>query len=102
MVGTSQDVSEIKLAEQELNIKASELENKNSELKKFVYVAAHDLQEPLRKLRSCVPYWKVIKKNTLDDKGKKYIHKIDNSSLKMSNLISNILEISHISDKKND
>ena len=54
----TRDLTQLKLAEderrrytQELEIKNQELEQKNKELESFTYIASHDLQEPVRKIR---------------------------------------------------
>jgi PAS domain S-box-containing protein len=47
-IGTVVDITDRKLAEQELRARNEELRHANSELEEFAFVASHDLQEPLR------------------------------------------------------
>lgn len=50
LVGTVQDITERKIAEQALVEKTHALERSNESLQQFAYVASHDLKEPLRKI----------------------------------------------------
>lgn len=50
-VGSIRDVTEQKSAEEALRAYAARLEALNSELEDFAFIAAHDLQEPLRKIQ---------------------------------------------------
>ncbi|HUQ66272.1 MAG TPA: PAS domain-containing protein, partial [Flavitalea sp.] len=50
MVGTVQDVTEIKRIEKQLVQKSAQLAQSNESLKQFAFVASHDMKEPLRKI----------------------------------------------------
>ena len=45
------NITEIKLAQQEVRRAARELARSNQDLEQFAYVASHDLKEPLRMIR---------------------------------------------------
>ncbi len=51
-MGISRDITDRKLAEQNLKKANEDLARSNSELERFAYVASHDLQEPLRMVTS--------------------------------------------------
>jgi signal transduction histidine kinase len=76
------------------------LEIANKDLDRFAFMASHDLQEPLRKIRTFSDM--LVRKYTpvLDKEGFDIIHKIENSAQRMSNLIQDILTFSKISMEK--
>ncbi len=78
-----------------LEEKVTELNKSNHDLEQFAYIASHDLQEPLRKIRS---FTELLEKNFDDkEKAKKYLGKIDSSSERMSSLIKGVLNYSRLS-----
>jgi len=50
-IGTCTDIDDLKNAEARLLYTLSELRDRNRDLQDFAFVASHDLQEPLRKIR---------------------------------------------------
>ena len=95
MKGTAQDMTQQSTIEQELRVKTAELEIKNAELEKFAYVASHDLQEPLRKIRTFIS--RLEGENAeLSDNSALYLNKIDNAAARMKKLIDDILAFSQI------
>lgn len=80
-------------AKLENNLK--ELNKSNHDLEQFAYIASHDLQEPLRKMRS---YVELLNKGIEEhDKVRKYSEKIEQSSSRMSDLIKGVLNYSRLS-----
>ena len=61
------DISSRKKAEEEQARYAAELERSNRDLEQFAYVASHDLQEPLRKIRTFGDRLEVKCKDLLDE-----------------------------------
>lgn len=99
---TLKNNSELLLAQKQLlnsrkNLeeKIRELNKSNHDLEQFAYIASHDLQEPLRKIRS---FTELLEKN-LDDrpKARKFLEKIDSSASRMSDLIRGVLNYSRLS-----
>lgn len=73
-----------------------ELATSNKELEQFAYVASHDLQEPLRKIRTFTELFAKKYKNSLDEKANQYIYYIVDGSYRMQSLISDLLSYSRI------
>jgi PAS domain S-box-containing protein len=90
----TRDLTEKKIAEEKMLAYTAELEIQNSELEQFAYVASHDLQEPLRKIRT---FAELIQDNYGDEAFvKKYFQKLDSSAKRMAQLIKSLLEYSRL------
>jgi two-component system sensor kinase FixL len=90
------DISSARKNARELMQAKLELERSNTELEQFAYVAAHDLQEPLRTISS---YLQLIERSLAKgDSGDaaEYIKVAKDSSNRMRELIRNLLEYSNI------
>lgn len=94
LTGTVQDVTEQYSAQQQLMAKTIELENTNIELQRFAYVASHDLQEPLRKILTFASLLEKELESNLNERSKLYMEKITGASMRMQNLIDDVLHYS--------
>lgn len=90
------DNTELLLAYNQLEIKNNELEKSNHNLEQFAYIASHDLQEPLRKIRT---FSELLRETlpALNEQSKAYFDKIDLSAKRMSGLIKDVLNYSRLS-----
>jgi signal transduction histidine kinase len=78
------------------------LESANKDLDRFAFMASHDLQEPLRKIRTFSDMLTRKYSQVMDADGYEIIKKIEGAAQRMSNLIQDILTFSKISaEKKN-
>ncbi len=105
-VGTGINIQEQKNLTEELERRVLErtkqleeanqsLANTNKELEQFAYVASHDLQEPLRKIRTFIGLINQ-RDDSVTEKTRVYLQKITNSSERMMNLIKDLLNHSSI------
>lgn len=73
------------------------LEQANKDLDRFAFMASHDLQEPLRKIRMFSDRLALKYSELMDDDGKTNIQRIHKAAERMQNLITDILTFSKIS-----
>lgn len=90
------DISRRKKAEQEQARYAADLERSNRELEQFAYVASHDLQEPLRKIRTFSDRLQMICGDALDEAATECIQRMQSASERMQALIDGILSLSRV------
>ena len=72
----------------------SNLEDKNKELERFAYVAAHDLKSPLNGIIGLSEIFFETYSSQVDNEGKEILSLISKSSDKLRNLIDGLLEYS--------
>jgi PAS domain S-box-containing protein len=91
----------IKIHTETLRNKNAELEHLNKSLDQFASIASHDLQEPLRKIKTFTALLKGQFNNTLSGESNELIDKIKRSSERMSLLINDVLNFSRITHMEN-
>ncbi len=72
----------------------------NERLQRFAYVASHDLQEPLRKIRTFASLVSNKYEKQLAEEGLTYIERISKSGEQMSQLISDLLSYSRLNTQE--
>jgi len=88
----------VDLRTEELSKTVDQLADSNEELERFAFVCSHDLQEPLRMIRSFSEKLQVHIGDDLegDEKGKKYFRFITDGAERAQDLITDILAYSSI------
>lgn len=79
---------------------ADELERSNRELEDFAFVASHDLQEPLRKIRAFGDRLQVKFGPQLGEQGLDYAKRMYAASERMSVLIDDLLSFSRVTTRQ--
>lgn len=86
--------------QEELEKRLVELNRSNSELRQFAYIASHDLQEPLRKIRTFSD--KLIYKHhdQVDSEAKIVIGRIESSARRMQELIQDMINFTSLINRE--
>ncbi|MBK9458725.1 MAG: two-component sensor histidine kinase [Sphingobacteriales bacterium] len=85
---------ELAFQNEEKEKRASELVNVNKELESFNYISSHDLQEPLRKIRTFASRLIADESQNLSYKGKDYVLRMEDAASRMQALIVDLLAYS--------
>lgn len=78
------------------------IEAANRDLDRFAFMASHDLQEPLRKIRLFCGRLAEKYNSILDDEARIYLNRMQNSASRMQLLIQDILTFSKITLEKKE
>jgi signal transduction histidine kinase len=87
----------LELTNSELERRARELARSNAELDQFASIASHDLQEPLRKVRTFTERITQIEAENLSERGVDYLRRANASAERMQRLIEDLLRYSRVS-----
>jgi PAS domain S-box-containing protein len=114
-IGISYDISERKKSEdaikkmntdleQSVILRTQQLEYANKELEAFTYSVSHDLRAPLRNINGWGQVLMEEYKAKLDENGVKYLDRVLAETLRMNNLIDDLLKLSRvtIAEKKRE
>ena len=95
-IGQIADVSRRKQAERKLKELARALDQSNQDLQQFAYAASHDLQEPLRMVRSYLELLARRYQGQLDEDAQEFIGFAVDGAERMQKLISGLLSYSRV------
>lgn len=98
-VAVRYEITERVLAQDQLKIHTRKLEISNRELQDFASVAAHDLQEPLRKIQSFSDRLQSKAREALSEDARDYLDRILTSASRMQTLINDLLTYSRVTTK---
>jgi PAS domain S-box-containing protein len=98
LMGISEDITEQK-EQEKMKIYTLALETSNRELQDFVFVASHDLQEPLRKIQAFGEFLRDEFKETLGEMGQNYVERMRSAASRMQTLINDLLALTRVTTK---
>jgi PAS domain S-box-containing protein len=99
VLGNVLDITPLKEAEETVKRQTEELSRSNEELQAFASVASHDLQEPLRKIRTFGDVLQRKFAEPLGEEGSDYLHRMQKAAVRMQALIDALLSYSRVNAK---
>jgi len=90
------NITEMRKSGEDLKKKIQELEQSNYELEQYAYVASHDLQEPLRKIRIFGGLIRDKSGAQLDAGTRIYLQRLIDAAERMTTLINELLKFSRL------
>jgi len=89
-------IKQLQLEKRELHEFAVGLEQRNRDLQDFVYITAHDLQEPLGLIQALGERLRSRYGDTISEHGRLYLQRIESTAARMQNLIQGLLLYSRV------
>lgn len=99
LVGTNVDITAQKEFEKVLRRVAS-VEAKSKEIEQLAYIVSHDLREPLLSIKGLIELLRDNNTENLTEEGKGFLGYIDQSIVRMEDLINDLLDYSQLSKTK--
>lgn len=90
---------ELEATNARLERRAEELARSNAELDQFASIASHDLQEPLRKVRTFTEQLIASESEGLSERGVDYLTRANRAAERMQALIQDLLQFSRVTTK---
>jgi two-component system, LuxR family, sensor kinase FixL len=95
----ARDITERQRSEEAIKHYTIQLRESNQALKDFVFIASHDLQEPLRKVRTFGNMLAQRWGASLEDQGRDYLERMIAAAAHMQSLLTALLEYSRLSTR---
>ncbi|MBI4970686.1 MAG: PAS domain S-box protein [Candidatus Omnitrophica bacterium] len=105
VISSVRDITDFKRAQQEIVESAVDAERAKAEseqLELFAYVVSHDLQEPFQNILALNELLELHCGKQIDEKGRNYLERINNATLRISRLISDLLRFSRVTRRQVD
>lgn len=96
LLGIARDVTDRREAQRQIEQYAADLKRSNRELEQFAYVASHDLQEPLRTIKSYLELLERRFADDLDPKAEEYVDYVIDGARRMQDMIRALLNLSRV------
>ena len=100
VVASIVDITERKRSQQQLEQINQELQQKNNELEQFIYTVSHDLKTPLVTISGFNQRLRQSLLNTISDKQKHQLDRIDANIVHMEKLLNDLLGLSQVIHKE--
>lgn len=98
----SRDITERKESEEKLKEILEKLSTSNEELEQFAYIISHDLQEPLRTIANFTQLLQRRYEGKFDSDADEFMEYIVDASIRMKEMIRDLLEYSRVSTSKEE
>jgi len=98
LLGISEDITDQKKQE-EMRIYTKALENSNKEMQDFIFVASHDLQEPLRKVQAFGNFLREELGGAISPAAVDYLTRMQDAALRMGRLIEDLLQLTRVTTR---